>query len=218
MKIVLGLLCILGQYLYVRSTFKKNYSFGLICKSVASVCFLLLGVIGYKTYSINFNLYLLIGFIFDMIGDVLLGLRRLLLHDVMFFVGTIAFMVGHIFYVLALNSVINKGFMLCLLIGIAIGVALYIHFVSNCKIPNAFKKIGVIYTSLLSIILVLSIRHYIENPIGCNLLFMIGSIFFSISDYVLIYNSFGKKKWWMHPLYSSMYYIGQLIIAYSMFN
>ena len=217
MKYLLTIICILGQYLYIRCSFKKKYSLGLICKTIASISFLIIGLIGYLAYNLKFNQYIVLGFIFDLIGDVLLAIRNIVLHDEMFFTGTISFMVGHIFYVLALASVINKGFNLCFLIGIVIGIIIYLYFYIKISIPKAFKIIGVIYTSLLSIIFVLSLCHYINNPIRCNLMFMIGSILFSLSDYTLIYNCFGKKKWWMHPLYSFLYYIAQLIIGFSMF-
>lgn len=217
MKTFLTILCILGQSLYIRFANKKKYLLGLVCKSVASICFLLIGIIGYKTYDIIFNHYVVLGFIFDLIGDVLLALRNIVLHDEMFFTGTISFMIGHIFYVLALTSVINNKLILCLFIGILLGIAIYLQFYFVCKIPKAFKIVGIFYTSLLSIIFVLSLCHYINNPIRCNLMFMIGSILFSLSDYTLIYNCFGKKKWWMHPLYSFLYYIAQLIIGFSMF-
>jgi len=51
-----------------------------------------------------------------------------------------------------------------------------------------------------------------------SLTFLIGAVLFTASDVILIFNMFSDhKKAWMRPTNLMLYYVGQLLIAVSLF-
>ena len=98
MKYILIPICLVGQASYIYFNTKKKNLIALLSKTLASLCFL---CFAYFNSAFSFNL-IVIGMIFDMIGDVLLGLRNLFKENAMFYAGAASFMIGHIFYIFAL--------------------------------------------------------------------------------------------------------------------
>lgn len=181
----------------------------MVFKTLASLCFLMIGI-----FNLDDNSLFVIGLTFDLLGDVLLGLRFLFAKNKMFLLGTIAFLFGHIFYLLGVLKVFND--VTFYIIGIIVGLAAYLFFISICSFPKAMKCVGVLYVPMVFTIAFTGLGQYIDNPCDATLAYMIGTLLFCSSDCILIVYNFGKKKNWMHIVYSFIYYLGQVLIALSL--
>ena len=206
--------CILGQLGYIFFSEKKKFVVALLCKTFASLCFCIIGFINYSANNNFANKLIIYGLIFDSIGDVFLGLRNLFAKDLMFVSGSLSFMAGHIFYILFFVRSISNYF-LYMIIGSIIGLIIYIIIIKICELKSVYKVIGIIYCLMIYIICLLGVGLYLESNIFRNLLIMIGVLLFTCSDTILIVYNFYQKKHWMHPVYSGLYYIAQIVIALS---
>lgn len=206
--------CFLGQIGYILFSERKKYTVALISKTFASICFCIIGFINYSINTNYSNKLIIYGLIFDSIGDVFLGLRNLFAKDLMFVSGSISFMVGHIFYILYFINSFSDYF-LYVVIGSIIGLIVYTIINIICKLKPVYKIIGIVYCLMIYIICLLGVGLYLENGLYRNLLAMIGVLLFACSDTILIVYNFYQKKHWMHPVYSGLYYLAQIIIALS---
>ncbi|MDO4940420.1 MAG: lysoplasmalogenase [Erysipelotrichaceae bacterium] len=195
----------------------KKQKIALIFKTVASLCFIVLGVKAYLINNSKILLLFVIGMLFDGLGDVLLGIRNIAFKEKMFLFGTYSFMIGHIFYLAALIYKDWSNIALILLIA-AILTCIYFYFTyHHCKLKKIQYFILPIYALMIYGIMVFGIYNYLNVSSTNNLAFMIGAIMFACSDTVLSFYNFGNRKGWMHPVYSFLYYVGQLLIALSLF-
>ena len=213
---VLFIICIALQTSYVIFANKKKFVIALICKTLASVCFVGLGYYGYSISNDISNKWFIYGLLFDAIGDVLLGVRNIVLHDQMFLIGTLSFMVGHVFYIVALIPRIASILTITMACAIVIGIGLYCFFMKVCKFSKALTIVGFFYTILMVSIGIMGIAAYLHMNTTKNLTYMFGAILFMMSDTILVLHNFSKRKNWMHPVYSTLYYVGQMLIALSM--
>jgi len=213
---VLAIFSIIGQALYIKYSEEKKYVLACVCKTTAAILFISIGYLAYQNNPSEFNKLILIGFIFDGIGDFFLALRNLFLHTAMFATGTMSFMVGHVFFIYALGFIVNN-IKLIIAIGIVLGVIMYLLYCKVCKFPTIFKIIGPIYCMMIVIIATSATKNFVTILSLKNFLMMIGLLLFNGSDLILIIYNFSKREKWMHPLYSLMYFLGQCILGLSLF-
>ncbi|MBR4422200.1 MAG: hypothetical protein IKS69_06685, partial [Erysipelotrichaceae bacterium] len=92
------------QALFIKVEHEEKYVAADILKGLASLMFVLIGYKAYTTTGSPFNGKLLVGLVFGMIGDILLNLRYLIpkMNQKIFLAGIVAFLIGHIMYLLAL--------------------------------------------------------------------------------------------------------------------
>ena len=102
----LCVLCLTIVGFLIRSETKKNNSVSVALKSLASLCFVILGFLSArlsKDGQLAHNV--LSGLCLGLIADVLLNMRYLFRQkrDLVFLAGIIVFLAGHIFYIVALS-------------------------------------------------------------------------------------------------------------------
>ena len=209
--------CLFFDVVYIICKKQNKLIVGLIAKCIAAMCFITIGYLGYKGHNSSFNYSILIGLLLDGIGDLFLAIRNIAFKQVTFVIGALSFLIGHVFYIKAQFPIINYYQLQCVFSGIVFGSLLMYYFDSVCRFKRGYKLLGIIYCIMISIMASLSIGIYLTNMTKPNLLFMIGSIMFMSSDFILILNQFSKKKSWMHPVYSLLYFIAQLLISYSLY-
>lgn len=197
----------------------------LVLKTISSVCFILCGVFATKTVGgSSFNLLIIVGLIFGLIGDIILDLKIMYPEqsNQYFVVGTSAFAIGHFFYFLSAVlyniNMISSHLLWNILasVGVAILLTLAIIF-SSKKMGLNFGKMFYIVVGY-SVILTFMVSFSISIAIFCPMfwIFACGMILFFASDLVLSMQYFGgkdQKVWiWVNHV---LYYLAQVMIALS---
>ena len=210
----------------------KSFTIKIFC----SLIFVLLGVFAAKETGNNtlYAEYMIWGLALGMVGDLLL--HSLTKNMLPYILGVIAFLIGHIFYILGLQRAIyttafSKGAFLWyeILIIVAIIVAAVIYAIK----ADAFKKKGamayglIAYGVVLATMLAKAVRYVIDEiAFGVNdNMFMIaltvglGSILFVLSDLslgVILVDDKDTKKG-MRIFNITTYYAAQVLLAASIF-
>ena len=211
---------------------KKSFTTKVVC----SLIFVLLGVFAAKATGNNslFADYMIWGLVFGMAGDLLLHA----LTDKMlpFILGVVAFLIGHIYYIMAIQRAIyttgySKGAFLWyeILIILAIIVAAVVY----CLKTNAFKRKGAMiygllaYGVVLATMLAKAVRYVIgEIAFGVNdnmamvaLTVGLGAVLFFLSDASLgiILSDDKPVKRGMRIFNIATYYTAQVLLAASIF-
>lgn len=209
-------LCLFFDVLYIISCTKKKNIIGLIVKTLAALCFIAIGYFGYLDNKSSFSYFILLGLILDGMGDLFLALRNIFAKNITFFIGTLCFLAGHIMYIRGLFLIENNYLIFCIILGIFLGALLFYLFNKVCRFGKALYIVGIAYTSIIMVMACLSVGVYMSNQITSNLVFMLGAGLFVSSDIILILYNFSKKEKWMHPIYSVLYFVAQILISFSL--
>ena len=189
---------------------------GLWIKGLTSLGFVLIGIVNliyiFKLDGANrkFCIIMLIGLIFAMLGDIVLNL---------FFIGgAILFAIGHVFYFIAYCAL--QSFKLKdLIFGAVIFVpsALIILLVPIFDFGGILMQIVcIVYALIISFMVGKSISNIIVKKSLINILLVIGSVLFFVSDFMLLLNVFGNVGEFADILCLATYYPAQCFLAYSL--
>ena len=210
------LLCLTfaGSLLYVET--KKKHLLSVFLKGLASLCFVLLGILGYEisnNYAVAENV--LAGLFLGMIGDILLNLRYVFLKyaQKIFLVGILVFFAGHVMYIVALAPISG-----CLTASVIAGAVLTVILVrwlySQINAKPVFRIFGVFYMGAIVIMTCIALGILFTDPSAFSGIFSAGALMFLASDIILILNAFGpKSNSTMRIANIILYYTGQLLIA-----
>lgn len=209
-------LCLFFDILYIVFKAKKKNILGLFVKVFAALCFIIIGYLAYISNKNLFTYFILLGLVLDGLGDLFLALRNIFAKNATFLIGTLCFLAGHIMYIRALFLLENNYLISCIVAGVFLGAILFYLFLKTCRLTKAFTVVGIAYTSIIMIMLSMSVGVYLSNQIATNLVFVMGAGLFVSSDIILIIYNFSKKEKWMHPVYSVLYFVAQILISYSL--
>ncbi|MBQ9911618.1 MAG: lysoplasmalogenase [Firmicutes bacterium] len=211
--------CLAVMILFIRCEHGKNYTLAVILKGLASAAFVILGFLGKGMCSDPvFAGHVFTGLILGCIADVLLNLRFVFEKKgkIIFLVGILVFLSGHILYLVALMPKCSH-LMLCIGIGAVLTVFTMIWLFKRITAAAAFKIFGVFYIGAIMIMTCVAVGILIDSPSAASAVFAAGAVSFLISDIVLILNTFGKEsKFSLRIVNLSLYYVGQLLIALSL--
>lgn len=217
--IVLIILGFLLQGLFIVAEHAEKYLVADVLKGAASLMFVLVGYNAFLSINNSFNKQILIGLVFGLIGDVLLNLRFVFPKNgqKIFLLGILAFLIGHIMYLIALipqaQHLVTFAF-----IGAICAALLLIYIFKTMEVKKAFKIFGIFYLGAVFVMCSIAIGIAIYAPSARSIVYAIGAILFTASDVVLIFNTFsGVSKFSLRITNLSLYYIGQILIACSMF-
>ena len=238
----------LGMFLFKRD--KKSSIVAIALKALTSLFFLLTALFSlYENIGNNLMdnskllalIFMILGLIFGMVGDILLdfkiyfktlNMRFLCLendYDILMITGMSSFGIGHIFYILALMvyTPIEWMYLIFSTLG-AIILMSFIFLISIKVMKMDFRKFfipSILYGILLACFVFLSIFKISFSYTKANLFILIGSILFIVSDLILSITYFSKKedyekKGFMNPESRFMiimnhitYYAAQFLIA-----
>ena len=204
---------------FIVTEYRKKYVAAVVLKGLASLVFVVLGLICMqKAAGRPFALSVLLGLMFGALGDILLNLRMVLEKgkDKIFAAGIAVFLIGHLLYILALILRDASAALYGIPAAAVLALILIPLVLKRIDAPSKqLRAFGVVYLAVVVVMFgcaaALAILHWGE---GCSLLFALGALLFLISDFVLVFNLFGRKK---HPslraINLSLYYVGQLLIA-----
>lgn len=218
------LLCIIGfaiQIVFILVENKKKYLPAVILKGSAALIFIIIGVLSMQLASNHsFARLVVIGLLLGGIGDVLLNLRFVFEKSgqKIFLLGIAAFLSGHIMYLVAL-IMLSNNLLVSLICGVIAAVLLLRWIFSKIgEVQKAFKMFGYVYIGAIVLMTAVAIGNFISQPGSTSaLLYVIGAVFFTASDVIMIFNTFGgTQKFSMRAANLSLYYLGQLLIAISL--
>lgn len=223
LSIMIGLsaigLIIQCLFIYVES--KKDYVKAVILKGSASMCFLGVGITAF-IFSINktFATYILVGLILGVIGDIMLNLRFIIKNksNIVFLGGTASFLLGHIFYIVALFTLASIKFIYApIIVAIAITAIVAYFIFSKLSVEKKMKIFGVVYILIVSLFMSVANYNLIISVSNASILLAVGSILFFSSDVILIFNSFGPNpKLCLRTSNLLLYFAGQLLIGFAL--
>ncbi len=221
MKTTLLILAAVGigvDILFIRSELAGKLGLATILKGIASAFFVAFGAVCYGNFPTSFGKLILIGLVLGMAGDILLNLRNQFSGGAsmkVFALGVLAFLSGHILYIAALIQSCSAMLLL------AAGMTAVISFLA---IPPLMKRISAPskglklfgYVYLVIVIAMFSCSAGVLVNLGAslgNLVFAAGAFLFLISDFIMIYYTFGNKLPVLRVTNLLCYYIGQLLIG-----
>ena len=239
---ILLLLCYILFFVFVplydRAYWPEPTKKSLTCKMIAATSFVGIGflameITGNESYYANM---MLIGLILGWVGDLFMHIPHPPNNPRMsvVYIGASAFLIGHIFYVLAFVKsamALTPDYKFITLPEIIAFFVIFIAFslmlepVFKFKYKNAFMKVTLhIYSIFLIIMLIkscgLAVTYYLnnaENGLVAMIILLAGGIFFFISDFTLglrlIGGAKGNKTVKTVSLYA--YFIAQLLLATS---
>ena len=219
--IVLIIIGFILQALFIKTEHEKKYLAADILKGSASLMFVIIGYIAYTMVNNVFNKMFFYGLLFGMIGDILLNLRFVFEKQgqKICLVGILAFLIGHIIYLVALIPQAGHVWIWhCTIAGALAAVCLLAYIFKTMDVKPAFKIFGVFYLGAVFIMTAIALGIAFFTPSKRAIIYAIGAVLFTASDVVLIFNTFsGVTKFSLRITNLTLYYIGQMMIACSLF-
>lgn len=236
LMIFVGLLCLIGcilQGTFITVEHKEKYVAAVVLKGLAAVVFCIVGLYGQLLHNfamleisdnnpVKYKVVELVvkGLFLGALGDILLNLRFVFnKHGQMFFLaGIAAFLAGHIIYLCSL-IMLSKNILVCVIVGAVLAAILLTIIFKSFEVKLAFKIFGVLYIGAVCLMAVFAVVNAIDFGFSTfSLVYAIGAVLFLVSDVVLIFNTFGpQQKFSLRITNLSLYYIGQLLIALSVY-
>ncbi len=204
---LLTILIFLSAIFCIRAKYKKSKNQLLIFKPLTLILIILIALI-FPAIEITYKLFIVSGLLLSLIGDIFL-----IFPDKYFKYGLIAFLIGHIFYILAFTMTSGFHFTFWIFLPIAILVNLYLRII----IPHSGKmKIPIIIYIIIIMIMVWAVlERYHSLPTLGTTFAAFGAILFMISDAVLALNKFRKPFFSAEIIILTTYFTAQWLLAVS---
>ncbi len=212
-------LCLAVAALFIRQERERHYGSAVILKGLASLCFVIFGVLGSAAaQDAGLARLTVAGLVLGCVADVLLNLRFVLekAGQKIFLVGILVFLSGHVLYLAAVLPRCVQP-LVCILAGVALTAIVMKWIFTKITAKKAFKIFGVFYIGAIVILNCVAFGNLIAAPGAWSAVFFAGALLFFVSDVVLILNTFGpEQKFRFRALNIGLYYVGQLLIAISL--
>lgn len=213
---ITSILCLCLAALFIWTEKKENYMGAVILKGLASLCFVFVGVMAGNGGQLA--KLIVTGLLLGCIADILLNVRWVFPKkgQLIFLVGILVFLGGHVVYLAAVLPMADN-WAVCVVVGVVLTALLMKWIFSKITAKKAFKIFGVFYLGAIMLLNCVAVSNLVSVPSAFTGLFAVGALLFLISDIVLILNTFGPKSIFsLRVTNLSLYYIGQLLIAWSM--
>ena len=191
--------------------YRKSVSKVVVFKTATSLLFILAAVLQPGSDATYFAL-LFIGLIFCLFGDLFLAIPKV----IMFRIGLVSFLVGHIFYIFAFISIARPGLYT---LPAAAAILAASTLVYRWLLPHLGKmRIPVMcYVIVISIMLCLACAVFTTGSVKAEgrMLILSGAILFYLSDLFVARDRFIKDQMGNRFIGLPLYYAGQFILAFS---
>ncbi len=188
-----------------------------VWKACASATFVLIGLVNlfyaYKNkLNLKFPIIMVVGLIFAMLGDIVINIH--------FIAGAGLFAVGHVFFVIAYNTLYKfnwKDIVISLVIFIA--ALLFVLLAPIFEFSSAVMQVVVIvYALIISFMVGKTISNLIEKRNILNIVLVVGSVLFFSSDFCLLLNNFANLDAnYIGTICLALYYPAEFLLAFSIF-
>ncbi len=221
MTTTLILLAILGiaiDILFIRSELSGKLLRATVLKGIASAFFVAFGAVCYGANATSFGKLILIGLILGMVGDILLNLRNQVKGPMsmkVFALGVLAFLSGHILYIAALIGACPGMVLLAVILTAVLSFLSIPPLMKRITAPSkGLKLFGYVYLVVVIAMFCCSVGVLVNLGLSTvNLVFVLGAFLFVISDFIMIYYTFGNKIPVLRVTNLLCYYVGQLLIG-----
>lgn len=189
---------------------------GIIFKSLASACFVAVGLVNLicaiknKSFNLKFCIVMLIGLVFAMLGDIVLYVH--------FIAGAVLFAIGHVFFFVA-YCFLQKFKWIDLIIGASIAIisVLIVTLVPTFEFGGTVMELLCsIYAVIISFMVGKALSNLIRMPNILNLIILLGSALFFLSDLMLLIYVFGGNQIVFDIICLATYYPAECLLAYSL--
>ena len=213
---IISILCLCLAALFIWTEKRENYVGAVILKGLASLCFVFVGIMAGNGGQLA--KLAVTGLALGCIADVLLNLRWVFPKkgQLIFLIGILVFLGGHVVYLAAVLPMADN-WVVCVVVGAVLTALLMKWIFSKITAKKAFKIFGVFYLGAIMMLNSVAVSNLMTEPSAFTGLFTAGALLFLISDIVLILNTFGpESKFSLRVTNLSLYYLGQLLIAWSL--
>lgn len=218
--ILLSLLGMVIQGIFIVVENQEKYVGAVLLKGSAAIIFCIIGAIAMGgSQNQGFAKLIVTGLCFGALGDILLNLRFVFskIGQKVFLAGVAAFLIGHILYLCAIVP-LSSNVLSCLIVGVILAAILLAWLFKVLHVKLVFKIFGVLYIGAIVLMTSVAIGNVITAPAAASWMHAVGAVLFTASDIILIFNTFGsEQKFSMRIANLSLYYLGQLLIACSLF-
>jgi len=206
--IIFGIIFLCGLLFYEK---RKNRTPLLITKSVLSLLFVTTALLQPPSVP-GYHLYLLIGLIFCLTGDVCLALPR----ESAFKVGLVAFLIGHVFYIISFSSLTQISHWISIGLFIFLGMSAFIFFWLRPHLKSMLIPV-LIYIVVITVMGVGAWAVFRKSSfrISGRALILAGALCFYFSDVFVARDKFIKEEYLNRLLNLPLYYAGQFMLAFS---
>lgn len=203
---------------FIKTEYAGKMAKATLLKGIASLFFVLLGAFCYLNQPSSFGKLILIGLILGMVGDIFLNLRNQFTGGAsmkVFAVGILAFLSGHFLYIAALIQRSAAIVPLALILTVVIAVLSIPQLMKRVTAPNMGLKIfGYVYLVIVIAMFSSATALWVKTATeALTVVFSIGALLFMVSDFIMIYYTFGRKIKPLRAINLLCYYVGQLMIA-----
>jgi uncharacterized membrane protein YhhN len=203
---------------FIMQEHKQHLLAALLLKAAASLFFVFAGFVAFSLTTLPvFGRMVVLGLMLGAIGDVCLNLRFLLVGHakVIFPFGIGSFLLGHIFYLIALIGLDPTALLLAAPVAAIVSYAMIRFILARVEVSGANKVFGIVFLCVVLLMACASVALFaldVQNP--GRAVFAAGALLFAASDVLLVLNQFGKKAYpALRPLNLSLYYLGQVCIC-----
>lgn len=217
--LLISIIGLIVDCIFIKTEYAGKMLNATILKGVASAFFVALGVYCYYANPVSGGMLIVIGLVLGMIGDIFLNMRNLFegaTSNKVFAIGILAFLAGHFLYIAFLINGAGEKIWLTIILTIVIAVISIPPLMKRITAPSKGLKIfGYVYLTIVICMFSCSVTMLVARGISSlTLTFLVGAFLFLISDFIMIYYSFGKKIKPLRAINLLAYYMGQLLIAF----
>ena len=169
-------LCLAFAGVFLWQELREKYVGAVVLKGLASLCFVLLGVLG--SPGTPLARLIVAGLVLGCVADVLLNLRWVFEKkgQLIFLVGILVFLAGHVLYLAAVLPLCENRLVCCLL-GAVLTALLMIWIFKRISAKTAFKIFGVVYVGAVVLLNCVAVSNLIAAPSVFTALFASGALF-----------------------------------------
>lgn len=222
--------------IFIRAQWPRKCVKSFVWKVISATLF-----VGYGVFlmfaggcaDVAFSKYMVIGLALGWLGDVLLHLTALkkdpskIFEGASFVAGLVAFLVGHIFYVLAYINALqgidkwNSGTIKTIIIIVAIMLVGFViaQLIVKLKLGIAVVPVllyAITISTMLACAVMLAVNTFSVAP-EFAFIVALGAVLFVISDGTLVFCIFGSEKaknsYSLKVVNLTTYFIGQMLLA-----
>jgi len=206
--IIFGIVLLCGLLFYEKRKSRVPLS---VAKSILSLLFVMTALLQSRSVP-AYSVYLLVGLIFCLIGDVCLALPS----ERVFKVGLVTFLIGHIFYIFSFSTLIQIPHWISIGLFIFLGMSAFIFFWLRPHLKSMLIPIS-LYIVIITIMVIGAWAVFWKSSfqISGRALILAGALCFYFSDVFVARDKFVKEEYQNRLLGLPLYYAGQFMLAFS---
>lgn len=201
---ILSIVALISGILTIYGKLRENELLQFIFKPLTMLAIILLVFFNSSSPMSFYEKAILVGLVFSTIGDVFL-----IEQDRFFVQGLVAFLLGHICYIIAFWTNPNLLSGSIYLTYVAFFLSILWKYLRSLKIPV------IIYAVVLALMSWMALSRTIENHNHHTFHAFVGSVSFVISDSLLAFNKFKSPIRLAHIWILATYFLAQWFIALS---